>query len=173
MSSDDLLKLRQVLVDNDSVRYVNGRLGGDSAVSLEPESFDAVCSTSVLEEVPMTAMPGLVQHAARLLRPGGFFLGTFDSPIGHTYYPEMFFAILREAGLACMDVRPMFSTSSAFMLNPARYDVDTSQAALENPPLSMLYYQHADGEDRRYCGHWTTLFFVARKQEPEAADPSH
>jgi SAM-dependent methyltransferase len=157
-------KLDASLASTEYVRFVRGRLGEASTKHLAPESFDAICSTSVLEEIPMTAMPGVIEHSARLLRPGGMFLGTFDSPMGHTYYPEMFFRMLLGAGFVLTDPRETFATASAFMINEARYEIDMSLVATENPPLSMLHYQHAEGEDRKYCGHWTTLFFVARLQ---------
>jgi hypothetical protein len=46
-----------------------------------------------------------------------------------------------------------------------RFVSDLTQVVIENPSMVMFAYQHAEGVDRKYTGHWTTLFFSARKPQ--------
>ena len=89
-------------------------------------------------------------------------MATYDTPVGHTYYPKLFFAEVRKSGLKLADDSAA-SSSSYYDLESNSCTLDVNQLLIENPTAFMVAYQHAEGEDRHYVDHWTTLCFKATK----------
>jgi SAM-dependent methyltransferase len=125
---------------------------------LPQNHFDLICSFSVLEHVLPADMPNVLEHCHSLLKKGGCLTGTFDIPVLNTDPAIQFIRALRHHGF---EIRLEDETRDALV------DYKTmkwERLILENPTSVMLGYQHAEGEDRRYAGHWTTLFFKAYKE---------
>lgn len=137
--------------------FVRGLLGDDQRKSMElPEDyFDMVCSVSVLEEVPIDVANSIVSHCYKLLRPNGVFMGTHDICLRNMKRIKRFVDACRECGFQC---------------DGGLTDLDGTGLLIENPTAVMVQYQKADGEHRRYSGHWTTL--LTRMVKPAANTPS-
>jgi len=131
-------------------RALLGTLHGRSA-TLPEAYFDVVCSVSVLEELPLERIPPVLDHAFRLLRPGGLFVNSHDIRLGDSHRYREIVRLQREAGFALDggDVEPG-NWDATFLL-------------LENPIGVMLYYQGAQPEDRRFMGNFATMMMVAQK----------
>lgn len=131
---------------------VRGLLGGDNDLpSLEPGSFDLIASVSVLEELPREAFMPVISHAARLLAPGGLFAGTFDVMLKWPNSINPMVEAVRAVGLE--------------MTTPAqnRLAADFNELLIESPSTVMLTYQMAEGDARKFNGHWSSAWFIARK----------
>jgi hypothetical protein len=100
--------------------------------------------------MPVKALHAVLAHAARLLRPGGLLIGTHDLiahlPVRIGQYAKAH----AEAGL-------VLETQYPGRLRP-------NSLLLESPTAAMIYYQEDQGERRKFLGHWTTLWTVARKR---------
>lgn len=167
--------------------YRRGLLGS-SDIDLPENYFDVICSVSVLEEMSIESAAEIIRHSAKLLKPGGVLIGTHDiltdfkvrsavSPVvsktellrcalsglmGKDELPEIkipepdlpvrinqYVDAHLDAGLVLDAVAPCIESYSKILF--------------ENPTAVMIWYQGAHGEGRKYRGHWTTLFSVARK----------
>ena len=129
--------------------YKRGLLGRDCRAELPENYFDVICSVSVLEEIPIEAVQDVMCHAARLLKPGGALIGTHDLPIIRPARLEQYVAAHATAGLELQAMIPEIKWPSHMLL--------------ENPTSAMLYYLHSEGDNRKYTGHWTTIWTVAKK----------
>lgn len=137
------------------VRFERGLIGQEPLLSTLPKNyFDAVVSVSVLEEIP-DHYDTVIPHCFDLIRPGGWMLGTADFCATPTpAYPW-----------------PNNLQKCADAMLAAGFEVprdlpcitDLSQMLLENPVGVMLGYQGAEGEDRKFWGHYGTLYTAARK----------
>jgi len=131
------------------VRFVRGLLGGP--LDVREGSQDLVCSVSVMEELDPATTARVVEHAHRLLVPGGLFAGTIDFCVTGA---DRYFNLMQLLASSGFD----------FRFDPARPpNANPYTILVENPTAVMTMYMQAAGEDRRYQGHWTTAFFVARK----------
>lgn len=139
---------------------IDGLIGDlDNLGSKIPENhFDLICSFSVLEHVLPPDMPNVLDHCHRLLKPGGCLTGTFDVPVLETGPAIRFIRALFDHGF---ELRITNETRAALLDYKA---MNWERLILENPTSVMLGYQHAEDEDRRYAGQWTTLFFRAYKE---------
>ncbi|MEZ6212436.1 MAG: class I SAM-dependent methyltransferase [Phycisphaerales bacterium] len=131
---------------------VRGLLGADDPLpQLEPETFDLIVSVSVLEELPREAFDPVVSHAARLLAPGGLFAGTFDVMLKWPNSINPLVQAIRNAGLELETPEPN------------RLAADFNELLIESPSTVMITYQMAEGDTRKFNGHWSSAWFVARK----------
>jgi SAM-dependent methyltransferase len=141
------------------VRGLLGDASSPAAAALPENHFDLVCSVSVLEEIDMEAALPIFAHCHRLLRPGGVMVNSYDLCLGQRgraggggYTPlqhlQLYVGAQRHVG---------------FDLDLPDININMNSLLLENPTSAMLQYQHCDGENREYWGHWTTLVSVARK----------
>ena len=140
-----------------SVTLRRGLVGSAERVADLPEGyFDLIFSISIVEEVPEPVLAAIVAHAARLLKPGGWLIGTHDTR--QDMIPERIEKYLRyhrDNGL-CIDGAPC--ADDIF--------VDWRYAVVEHPDVVMLAYMHNQPfETRKYRGHFTTLFTAAQKRE--------
>jgi SAM-dependent methyltransferase len=133
-------------------RLVRGLLAEPSTVHLPPGTFDMICSVSVLEEISVAQAVPIMQHAYRLLRPGGFFVNTRDICMNRETAEQIRWYVQahHSAGLK-LDLPPL--------------DIRLDNTLLENPTTVMHLYQQSDGEQRWFRGHWGTVFSVAVKPE--------
>jgi hypothetical protein len=119
--------------------------------------FDAAVSVSVLEEIP-DFYQSVFAHAFELLRPGGWLLGTAD------------FCAAPTAGLP-MEERKNYLRANVDAQRAAGFELPNDcnpptyagHLLLENPVGVMLYYQSGESEDRKYWGHFGTMYTAARK----------
>jgi SAM-dependent methyltransferase len=133
--------------------FKTGLLGSDDyPVSLPEGYFDVVCSVSVLEEIPIEAVDVIIEHAARLLKPDGWLIGTKDILLSRdNQRAQRYFAMHRDHNL---DLGP--TADLAF---------DWSNVLLENGSTVIMYYQMGEPEEnRKYWGHYGTLFTAAQKK---------
>ena len=130
---------------------VRGLLGADDVPELEDGSFDLICSISVLEELDRETVARVVEHAERLLAPGGVFVGTIDVPLYALGHTERLTRAVDGSGLEFREP-PAVETLENF-----------NTLLIENPTVVMLTYQMADGEDRTFRGHWGSAWFVVEK----------
>jgi hypothetical protein len=138
-----------------NARFERGLIGQSPARETLPKGyFDAVVSVSVLEEIP-DFYSSVFAHAFELLRPGGWLLATSDFCAAPTpCYPWTNYlranvAAQRAAGFDLpLECNPPASLDSLL---------------LENPIGVMLYYQSGEGEDRKFWGHFGTMYTAARK----------
>lgn len=136
-------------------KFLRGLIGQPPLLETLPRGyFDAVVSVSVLEEIP-DFHQSVFAHAFELLRPGGWLLGTFDfcaTPLPAypwQNWPHASVDAQRAAGFElCDDCKP-----------PKCVD----RLLLENPVGVMLYYESGEGEDRKYWGHFGSMYTAARK----------
>lgn len=136
------------------VKFVNGLLGeGSSIANLPIEYFDAVCSVSVLEEIPLEGIPPILDHAYRLLARNGLFVNSHDIRLKDTQRFEAIIELHRQAG---------FHIDQTRIVDPSVI-FDATHLLLENPIGVMLYYQGAQGEDRKFMGNFATMIICARK----------
>ena len=139
----------QVQVLAPGCTYKRGLLGSDCKAELPEAFFDIICSVSVLEEVSIDVVRGILKHASRLLKPGGVLIGTHDLFIDAPGRVAEYMKAHSDAGLDLEEPSPQVNLSP--------------QMLLENPSCVMLYYQHHEGENRKFWGHWGTMWTVARK----------
>jgi SAM-dependent methyltransferase len=142
---------------NDEVRskspnctFRRGLLGGESEGDLPQNYFDVICSVSVLEEVPIQTVRDILAHAAKLVKPGGVLIGTHDLVIDFPARIGEYAAAHAEAGFDLEHPHPYI-------------DLGGHRLLLESPTTAMLWYQAHEGEGRKYWGHWTTMWTVAKK----------
>jgi hypothetical protein len=69
---------RQISAVPKSCTFRNDLLGEQNGTDLPEGFFDVVCSVSVLEEMPIERFSSIIEHASRLLKPGGVLIGTQD-----------------------------------------------------------------------------------------------
>jgi SAM-dependent methyltransferase len=140
-----------------NARFMRGLIGQPPLLETLPKGyFDAIVSVSVLEEIP-DFYQSVFSHAFELLRPGGWLLGTEDfcaTPL--PAYPWQNFLhknvdAQRAAGFA--------------LSNECSVPECIDQLLLENPVGVMLYYQGGEGEDRKFWGHFGTMYTAARKPD--------
>jgi SAM-dependent methyltransferase len=129
--------------------YKQGLLGSDCKADMPENFFDIICSVSVLEEVSIKVVRDILKHAARLLKPGGVLIGTHDLLIDSPDRVEEYAQAHADAGLDLQEPSPQVNLSPYVLL--------------ENPTCAMLYYQHYQGEGRKFWGHWATIWTVAQK----------
>lgn len=132
-------------------RFHRGLLGGANPPGLDDASFDMICSVSVLEELNAESVQRVFSHAHRLLKPGGFFVNSFDFPVAHAKVIPQYLAAQQRPGF-------VFEGASREIAFP-----DLQELLIENPTAVMLSYQGDQPEHRRYGGHWSTVFTAARK----------
>lgn len=133
-------------------RLVRAHLGKAGPGVLPENYFDVICSVSVLEELLRGDVETILKHAHRLLRPGGMLLNTIDWRINDQKHVGH---IVRAHWACGFDI----GVTSA---KPPPFDING--LLLENPTAVMRMYQHADGEQRSYRGHWGTFFVRARRR---------
>ncbi len=134
-----------------------GLLGDGDIEGLAANSFDLLVSVSVLEELPPEVLERVVAHSYELLKPGGMFAGSFDVQLKHTDRVDPFVDAIRQAGFE-MDRVETPNWESRF-----------NELLIESPSTVMLTYQMAEGDDRVFNGHWSSLWFVIRKPEGAAS----
>jgi SAM-dependent methyltransferase len=141
---------RRVAPHCPKVTFQRCLLGEPADAVLPDGGFDAIYSTSVLEELAMDAVEIVLSTAYRKLRPGGILFGTHDLYLrGAEERIEQYLAAHRAAG---------------FVINGDVPEFDWHTVLLENPTSVMLYYQgHEPEETRTYHGHYATLYTVAWK----------
>lgn len=134
-----------------NVHFARGLLGVDELSELEPGSFDMIASVSVLEEIPYDQLRPILEHCKKLLAPGGVFVGTFDVMLKHPNGVLKFANLCQEIGLTpCAAI-------------PNAIEPDYASLLIESPSVVMLTYQMAEGEHRRFNGHWTSAYFSATR----------
>lgn len=153
---------REVLAHCPNVKFVRGLVGSETHPAGLPEGyFDVILSISILEEVPQELFQKIIPHAARLLAPGGWLIGTHD--LAGRMLPGRYKAY-REAHEQCglvIDGAPEPEDIERL--------IDWQQVVLENPLSVLLYYQgHIAEEERKYWGHFTTMFTAARQARDAA-----
>lgn len=136
------------------VKFVRGLLGAPAGFGeLAAGYFDIVCSVSVLEEVPIESVSPVLEHAYRLLKPGGLLVNSHDIRLGDDMRFEEIVRLQRRAG---------------FVIDEARVQQpgcpwDATYLLLENPLGVMIYYQGAQPEERRFMGNFATMMMVAQR----------
>ncbi len=129
---------------------VRGLLGAGDIPELPDNAFDLIVSVSVLEELPRDAFVPVVSHAARLLAPGGLFAGTFDVMLKWPNSINPLVDAMNKAGLQLETAAP-------------RLQADFNELLIESPSTVMITYQMAEGDTRKFNGHWSSAWFIARK----------
>ena len=103
--------------------------------------------------MPIEGFSSIIEHAARLLKPGGVLIGTQDfcaSPWRKERLHQCS-EIQRRSGLA--------------VENPPDPLVIDDKTLVENPTMAMLVYQDVKlAHEQGYFGHWSTLWSVAKKK---------
>jgi SAM-dependent methyltransferase len=135
-------------------KFKRGLIGQSPLLETLPKGyFDAVVSVSVLEEIP-DFYRSVFAHVFELLRPGGWLLGTADFCPRYPWKDNLLANVRaqRAAGFELSDE-----------CKPPNCVDDLLDLLLENPVGVMLYYQAAEGEDRKYWGHFGTMYTAARK----------
>ena len=140
---------REVRAQAPGCTFRRGLLGSDGNIDLPRSYFDAICSVSVLEEIPVKTLSVVLQHAARLLRPGGVLIGTHDLIADQ---PPRIFQYAKAHAAAGLELETTH-----------RPGLRANSMLLESPTAAMLYYQEDQGDTRIFLGHWTTIWSVARK----------
>ena len=134
--------------------FRRGLLGGSRSADLPDNYFDVVCSVSVLEELPIEAVCDILKHAARLLKPGGALIGTYDLL---TAVPERIGEDVAAHAAAALDL-PIETLAPEI----------NNKTLIENPTVVMIQYQMNEPETRKYWGHFATIWTVATKPETVA-----
>ena len=136
-----------------------GLVGSKERPADLPEGyFDVVLSVSILEEVRETVLASIIGHAAALLKPGGWLIGT------HDVAPDMVPRRLAEY-LRIQEAHGLHIAGAP----SSRVKINWPFALLEHGNVSMLEYQaHQPFETRKFRGHFTTLFTAARKARKPA-----
>jgi SAM-dependent methyltransferase len=133
-----------------SCTFRYGLLGVEHAADLPEGFFDVVCSVSVLEEMPIEGFSSIIEHAARLLKPGGVLIGTQD-----------FCSMRKERLRQCSEIQRDYGLAVDDPPDPLVIDDKT---LVENPTMAMLVYQGVKvAGEYGYFGHWSTLWSVAKK----------
>jgi len=142
---------RQISGAPKSCTFINCLLGAQNETGLPEGFFDVVCSVSVLEEMPIEGFSLIIEHASRLLKPGGVLIGTQD------------FCLMRKDRLCqCSEIQREYDLDIENPPDPLLIDDKT---LVENPTMAMLVYQDVKlAHEQGYFGHWSTLWSVAKKQ---------
>jgi SAM-dependent methyltransferase len=138
-----------------NVTFHRGLIGsGSQPVTLEEGSFDVIWSISILEEVKPEVVESIIVSAGRLLKPGGWLIGTHDLLVPKfRERVELHLNAHRQAGLEIPQAP-----------EPASLEIDWRYALLEDPVVVMLRYEgDTPAEDRKFPGHYATMFTAARK----------
>ena len=139
---------REVRAHAPNCTFRRGILGGESGADLPDAYFDVICSVSVLEELPIPAVSSVLSHAARLLKPGGVLIGTHD--------------LIADQPVRIAQYAKAHATAGLVLETPYSGRLRQNSLLLESPTAAMIYYQGNQGEDRKFLGHWTTIWTVAR-----------
>ena len=135
--------------------FVRGLIGQPPLLDTLPKNyFDAVVSVSVLEEIT-EFYDSVFPHCFDLLRPGGALLGTTDfcaAPL--PAYPW------RNTLGNCVASQQVAGFEVA---GEVRVPEDIAPLLLENPVGVMLYYQGGENDNRKYWGHFGTMYTAAIK----------
>lgn len=123
--------------------------------------FDIVCSVSVLEEIAPEVLPEVIKDAHRVLKPGGWFINSFD------FRPDLT-VVLNE--YLKLQVRAGFDLEVPEQPPISLYRKDL---AMEDQRLVMLNYQGAT--QSRFGGNWHTFLTASRAvpdNRPSGAIPT-
>ncbi|WP_139220983.1 class I SAM-dependent methyltransferase [Methylobacterium brachiatum] len=135
-----------------SVKFARTLVGENIAGHELPENyFDIIVSISVLEEMPVAAAGAIVNNAAKLLRPGGVLLSSYDLLLANfTRLTAEYYHEHRRSGL---------------IIDPPPDGVlDWSGTLIENPLAVMLWYQGGMPEKgRKFWGHHGSIFTAGQK----------
>ena len=136
-----------------NVTFVRTLLSESTPPEVIPDGyFDVIMSVSVLEEVPMTVVLDALKGAWRKLKPGGALIGTHD--LDTRYIDRRLNNYVTAHRVAGFTIEDLASVGQ----------VDWRTLLLENPTAVMLRYQGAEPEEeRRFWGHFGTVFTVAMK----------
>jgi len=113
--------------------------------------FDVVCSVSVLEEIPPDVLADVLTDAHRLLKPGGYFVNSFDFMEGSTYNLDQYLRLQVEAGFD-LEV-PGRSPINLFRTDLAIEDQKT---------VMQWYYPEEPDPVREWRSNWHTLLTTAK-----------
>jgi SAM-dependent methyltransferase len=112
--------------------------------------FDVVCSVSVLEELPPDVLADVLADAHRVLKPGGYFINSFDFMEGSTAVLNNYLRLQVEAGFAFED--PGQSPVNLFR----------SDLAIEDQRTVMhWHYPEEPDPERQWRTNWHTLLTKA------------
>jgi SAM-dependent methyltransferase len=126
-------------------------LVGQGKNDLPTEYFDVVCSVSVLEELPPNVLADVLADAHRVLKPGGYFINSFDFMEGTTAVLNNYLKLQVEAGFDLED--PGQSPVNLF-----RRDL-----AIEDQRTVMHYnYPEEPDPERKWRNNWHTLLTKAK-----------
>jgi SAM-dependent methyltransferase len=131
-------------------RFHRGLLGSGRN-SLPDGYFDAVCSVSVLEELPHAELADVILDAGRVLKPGGYFINSFDFVEGSDSVLNEYLRLHTEAGFIFEGI------------NPGPIKLDTKGMVREDPRIVMeFYYMGEPDQGRKWHGDWCTFLTMAR-----------
>jgi len=97
----------------------------------------------------MDVVRDILKHVVRLLKPGGALIGTHDLL---TAAPERIGEYIDAHAAVGLDLQ--IETFSEI----------NNKTLIENPSVAMIHYQMGQPEEnRKYWGHWATMWTVATK----------
>jgi SAM-dependent methyltransferase len=133
-------------------------LVGQGKNDLPTGYFDVVCSVSVLEELPPDVLADVLADAHRVLKPGGYFINSFDFMEGSTAVLNNYLKLQVKTGFDLED--PGQSPVNLFR----------SDLAIEDQRTVMRWYYGEPDPERKWRTNWHTLLTKA-KALPSPASP--
>jgi SAM-dependent methyltransferase len=126
---------------------------GPQKNDLPDGTFDVVCSVSVLEELFYEDLANTIGDAHRILKPGGYFINSFDFVEGSENTLNTYLRTQVEAGFS-------FDDPFDHPISLARKDL-----AFEDQWTVMEYYNMNQPDvGRQWQGNWCTLLTVSRRR---------
>jgi SAM-dependent methyltransferase len=121
---------------------------------LPDAGFDIVCSVSVMEELSAEDLADVIGEAHRVLKPGGYFINSFDFIEGSSDILNNYLALQVQAGFS-------FDDPWDQPINLTRKDV-----AHEDQWIVMQIYNSSQPDvGRQWNGNWCTFLTVSRATE--------
>ena len=154
VSRNALEEFRKKHEQGAGARFVSGYLGEELS-GLPDDYFDMVCSVSTVEHIPVEKLDGVFQEIARVLKPDGIVVNSYDVHFEQWVIP-MYKAHLK-AGLKWIDP----SSNPALKWN-------LRDVWFEDPRVVWNYYvgfRPVDERAEKWPGNFATILMAARKHE--------
>lgn len=161
--------LKEMIDENPHVKFVRGLLG-DNIKELPDNYFDFVCSVSVLEHIPVEAIPSVFEETFRILKPGGVFSHSFD--ISYRKNTRYVFDAIEKSGFDWLKPKAsmnVFWEGWLGEINKNKIERILEKIVFENPNVvAETFMWENERSQRKSPTNFLTVLIAARKPDSES-----